>query len=271
MVELSPGGVSLGTSFMDEKALLHLLECPLRSKTLIGATQESVLQSAENTVRWLITEQVAGRAPNARETRDYFDQAGYFQPSDNVSSREYQQLVREGLRACRRLRDLICRCEVLQEVTPYTLVIADVRITGEYAVLRSSRRKKHAFVLYLRNQGIRIKPLIPDVVSFARWLDLANRWTALTNHHWGIESIGVMHYWVNRDLSAEHQPQRAFATKVLLGAASVIQAYPFPVPGEHCKSCPNRACRPDSIEPVDLEGNDRISPLRAPAAKQPVL
>src|SRR4051794_30554883 len=94
---------------------------------------------------------------------------------------------------------------------PYTLPIGDAVITGEYAVLRSSRRKKHAFALYLRHEGIRMKPLVPDVVSFARRLDLANRWMDPANRHWGIESIAVMHYWVSRDLSAEHRPDREFA------------------------------------------------------------
>jgi hypothetical protein len=69
--------------------------------------------------------------------------------------------------ACRRLRDIIWRCEILQPVSPYELPIGEVVITGEYAVLRSSRRKKHAFGLYLRHQGVRIKRLVPDVVSFA--------------------------------------------------------------------------------------------------------
>ena len=85
----------------------------------------------------------------------------------------------------------------------------------------------------------------PDVVSFARWLDLANRWTEPQRRHGGIASIGVMHYWVTRDLSAEHKPDRAFASDVLLGAVGTFMGHPFPVPGEHCLSCPNLACRPD--------------------------
>ena len=60
---------------------------------------------------------------------------------------------REGIRACRRLRDIVWRCEVLQPLSPYTLAIGDVQVAGEYAVLRSSRRKKHAFALYLAASG----------------------------------------------------------------------------------------------------------------------
>jgi len=116
---------------------------------------------------------------------------------------------------------------------------------------------------------MRIKPLVPDVVSFARWLDLANRWTNPANQHWGIESIGVLHYRVSRDLSAEHKTDRGFATDVLLGAVSVVRGTPFPVPGEHCKSCPHRACRPGCIQAASSAVKDeRIS---APAANQPGL
>jgi hypothetical protein len=81
-----------------------------------------------------------------------------------------------GARACRRLPEIIWRCEILQPVTPYQLAIGDVVITGAYAVLRSSRRKKHAFALYLRDGGVKLKRLVLDLVSFARRLDLGDRW-----------------------------------------------------------------------------------------------
>ncbi|MEO8372992.1 MAG: hypothetical protein ABI806_27650 [Candidatus Solibacter sp.] len=151
----------------------------------------------------------------------------------------------QGARACRRLRDIIWRCEVLQPVMPYQLEIGDAMITGRYAVLRSSRRKKHAFALYLRDQGVKIKRLVPDVVSFARLLDLENRCGESANRGWGVQSIGVMNYWVTRDLSAEHKANRQFSTNVLLGAVAVGTGYRYPIPGDHCLSCPTRSCRPD--------------------------
>ena len=83
-----------------------------------------------------------------------------------------------------------------------------------------------------------MKPLVPDVVSFARWLDLANRCTDPANRQWGIESIGVMHYWVTRDLSAEHKPDRGFATDVLLGAVSVVRGIHSPCPGSIASHVP---------------------------------
>jgi hypothetical protein len=40
-----------------------------------------------------------------------------------------------------------------------------------------------------------------------------------------------MHYWVSRDLSAEHRAEYGFSREVLLGAAGVVTGYRFPVPG----------------------------------------
>lgn len=225
--------------------------------------QSPVLGCAESTARWLIAEQLAGRAPTVRETQEVFDQTGYFQPRSDIAPKEYARHVREGIRACHRLRDIVWRCQVLQPVSPYRLTVGGVLITGEYAVLRSSRRHKHAFVLYLRHEGVRMKPLVPDVVSFARWLDLANRWSDPANRQWGIQSIGVMHYWVTRELSAEHKPDRAFATDVLLGAVSAFTGHPFPVPGEHCLSCPTLACRPDCIEAAECS-TAKDEPISSP-------
>ena len=234
-----------------EKELLYRLECPLRWATLYIMQESPILTCAEETVRWLIAEQLGGRVPSAKETLAFFDsewnQTAYFQSKNGIPQKEYQLRLREGVRACRRLRDIVFRCEILQGVTPYELPAGNLIITGEYAVLRSSRRKKHAFALYLRRAGVKIKRLVPNLVSFARRLDLGNRWIDPANRNWGIESVGVMHYWLTGDLSAEHRPDLNFATDVVLGASSAITGSPFPQPGKHCLSCPTRACRPDDL------------------------
>src|ERR1700678_72027 len=181
-----------------------------------------------------------------------------FQGRNDIPQKEYEIRVREGFRVCRRLRDVIWRSEILQPVTPYALLIGGVVITGEYAVLRPSRLKKHAFALYLRHGGMKMRPLIPDVVSFARRLDLSDRWIDTSNHHWAIKSIGVMHYWVARDLAPEPNPDRNFSTDVLLGAVSVATGNPFPLPGDHCLACPTRACRPDELVSLPVSSISRI-------------
>jgi hypothetical protein len=234
-----------------EKALRHRLECPMRSTPFSSILESPLLTCAENTARGLIAEQVGGRAPSADATRDVFDAAWkgtqYFQSRAEIAAKEYETCLREGLRACRRIRDIIFRCDILQPVSSYALAIGDAVIAGEYAVLRSSRRKNHAFALYLRHKGVRIKRLVPDVVSFARRLDLGNRWTGPENHHWKVNSVGVMHYWISSDLSAEHKLDREFAREVLRGAVNVFSGPAFPVPGDHCKLCPTPACRPDDL------------------------
>jgi hypothetical protein len=238
-------------TFINEKALLHCLECPLRSTASSVALESPVLSCSENTARWLIAERFGGRAPSAAATRDVFDSewkgTQYFQARTEIPAKEYEIRVREGIRACRRISDIIFRCEVLQPISPYQLPIGDAVITGEYAVLRSSRRRNHAIALYLRHKGVRIKRLVPDVVSFARRLDLGNRWIDPVNRDWKVNTVGVMHYWITSDLSAEHKLDRVFAAEALRGAVNVFTGPPFPVPGDHCMSCPTRACRPDDL------------------------
>src|ERR1035438_6887854 len=180
-------------TFISEKALLHRLECPLRSAASSSVLESPVLACSENTAGWLIAERVGGRAPSAAATREVFDTewkgTPYFHSRTDIPAKEYEIRVREGSRACRRIRDIVFRCEVLQPLSPYALPIGDAVITGEYAVLRSSRRRNHAFALYLRHKGSRIKRLVPDVVSFARRLDLGNRWTRSEEHTSELQSL----------------------------------------------------------------------------------
>jgi hypothetical protein len=231
---------------INEKKLLACLECPLRGNDT-RIQEPSVLFCAEETARWLMKEQLAGRAPGIKEACDVWEAAwattANCQSKDIIPQQEYNRILRGGIRACRRLSDLVWRCEVLQLVSPYALSIGEAVITGEYAVLRSSRKKRHAFALYLRHGGVKSKPLVPDTVSFVRRLDLGNKWQE--NADWDLDSIGVMHYWLSGDHSAEHRPGRSFANDVVLGAVGVITGNPYPIPGKHCLDCPSRACRPD--------------------------
>jgi hypothetical protein len=56
-----------------------------------------------------------------------------------------------------------------------------------------------------------------------------NRWTDRANL-WGVTSYGVMHYWVTRNLAAEHQPDSRFAANVIGGVAAVVRGLPYPLP-----------------------------------------
>jgi len=136
------------------------------------------LQCAENTARWLIDEIATRRQPTEGDTRDFFDlqwqQTALYESPDAIQ-KEYE----EGVLACSRVRDLIRRCEVLQPVSPYALSLDGITITGEYAVLRSRRRKIKTFIPYahrafqlrvgdFRWELVRPRQVIPDMVTFVR-------------------------------------------------------------------------------------------------------
>jgi hypothetical protein len=227
-----------------ERALLYQIECPLRSDGTSLGPEVPVLECAESAYRWLMSEIVAGRQPTAGGTREYFEaqwqMTKLFQTRDAIPAKRYQRLVMQGVRACARLRDLLWTHEILQPLARYELLVDGVAITGEYAVLLSSRRNNEAFIPYLRHEGVKLRPVIPDVVTYARWLDAAQR---LPLRQRPGRRISVMHYWVSQYLAALHQPDAGFAGQALRGAAAAITGPPYPIAGEHCLACPTRNCR----------------------------
>ncbi len=229
---------------INEKALLYQIECLLRSNGTSSGPEVPVLACAESVYRWLISEIVAGRQPTAGETREYYEaqwqQSELFQNGAAIPAKRYQRLIMQGVRTCRRLRDLLWTHEILQPLAQYELPVDGVTITGEYAVLRSSRRKLEAFIPYLRHEGLKLRPVIPDLVTYARWLDAANR---LPLDEWRVSRIHIMHYWVSQDLTALHQPDTGFASQALRGAVGAITGPPYPIVGEHCLACPTHHCR----------------------------
>jgi len=224
-----------------EKALLSHLQCPLRADGSTSGPESPVLKGAESTLQWLISELASCRLPDIHETHNYYfaTDPDFFR-SHNLPRTEYVRRLDQGVRVCRLLRDILSRCETLQPVERYDLPIGGVMITGEYAIFRSSRRKRQAFALYLRHGGLKVRPLIPDVVSFARFVDFTNR---PADRGWRVDRIGVLHYWIAQKLSALHQPDPEFAANVLRGAVGTISQPPYPRTGEHCLVCPTRNCR----------------------------
>jgi hypothetical protein len=240
-------------TFVTEKALLSHLECSLRTHGANFGPESPVLDCAEKTYYWLIQEIAAGRQPTAGETRDFYDvswqQTAYFQSRDTVPTKLYNRRLREGLRACFRIRDLLWTHEILQPVSRYELIVDGITIVGEYAALCSSRRKNHGFIPYLRHKGLRIRPVIPDIVTFARWVDASKR---LPLNQWGVKRLAVMHFWVSQNLAAEYLPNSEFARQSLRGAVGTVSGPPYPRTGEHCLSCPTRNCR-ESVQYVPHE------------------
>lgn len=209
---------------MAEKALLSASQCA----SLVGGSriipELPILIAAEKTAAWLIDDIAHGRNPTAADTRRFFEthwQHAYSHSQDTLAPEDCTTQLRQIPHACWRLREIIWSREILQPVLPYRLTVDDIAITGAYAVLRSSRRKRHAYVLYLREGGVKRRPLIPDVISFARWLDLQNRWAEISSE-WRIKTIGILHYWVTTDTSLEHRPDPEVAKQVLVDAVAAL-------------------------------------------------
>lgn len=196
---------------VNEKALLDAFGMPSVEPA------SPMLTSAEKTAAWLIDEIARGRNPSAADTRSLFEM--HWQPAvsaqdGELSAQDYTAQLLQIPHACWRIREVIWSREILQPMLPYKLTINGITITGEYAILRSSRRKRHAYVLYLRDAGVRRRPLVPDVLSCARWLDLHDRWAGVSNQ-WKVSSAGVLHYWVTTDFAAEHKPDIESARQAL--------------------------------------------------------
>ena len=187
--------------------------------------ESPLLIAAEETAAWLIDETDHGRYPGARHTWKVFEdhwERAFPKSAGVMSSKDYCEQLQQIPHACCRLRDLIWPREVLQPVRPYKLIVDGVTITGQYAVLRSARRRKHAQIIYLRHSGERRRPLIPDTLSTARWLYIDARWAQVASA-WQINSIGVLHYWIaNADFAAEHKPDVASAKQMLVHAVSAL-------------------------------------------------
>lgn len=210
---------------MAEKALLSASQCA----SLVGGSriipESPILPAAEKTAACLIDDIVHGRNPTAADTRRFFEthwQQAYSHSQDTLAPEDYVTQLQQIPHACWRLRDIIWTREILQPVRPYRLTVDGLTIKGEYAVLRSSRRKRHAYVLYLREGGVKRRPLVPDVISFARWLDLQNRWAEISSE-WRIKTIGILHYWVTTDTSLEHRPDLDNARQVVTNAVAALR------------------------------------------------
>jgi len=81
------------TGCIHENDLSYGLECPLRATGSTTVPKSPVLDCAENSARWLIAEQLAGRAPTVRETQEVFDQTGYFQPQNDIVPQESESAL----------------------------------------------------------------------------------------------------------------------------------------------------------------------------------
>jgi hypothetical protein len=188
------------------------------------------------------------RVPGASEVRELYERAWNeavgFDP-------DLRTPPRSGLAVCRRLRDILLRYEIQQPVTKYILNLGRATISGEYAVVVDSKRRKDGlFVLRWRHKAERVaRQLIQsvDVVNYARWLHLRN----IETHEL---DLGVLNLaldadesWIER-ISGEKLVRRSLSFLV----ESIVGDQGFPSTGEHCRSCQTNACQPRNNSLVDL-------------------
>jgi hypothetical protein len=209
-----------------EKDLLGATQAQSQLEIPVTTPESPLLACSESTAAWLIGQISRGIYPTASETREFFEcqwnRTPYFRPMGTAWPLKYANDLAQIPRACRRLRDILWGHEILQPPRPYQLRIDGVIISGRTTVLRSSRSRKHAHLLYLRFRGVRRRPLVPDVVSFARALDIHTRWGDVSRE-WGIDSYGVLHYWVESDFGEEHRPAIEVARQVVRDAVAAIR------------------------------------------------
>lgn len=214
-------------TFISEQRLLELAAGIQQPGFSSAASESPILLCAKMTASWLIGEIARGRNPSAAETRTYFEEhwakTSEAQPRDAAAMRTYITRLSQIPHACWRLREILWTREILQPVLPYELNVGGAIIIGEYTVLRSSRRRRHAHVLYLRDGGIKRRPLVPDLVSFARGLDISRNGPELFRD-WDVSTVGILHYWTADDICLEHRPDPDLAPQLLSQAVEKLQA-----------------------------------------------
>jgi hypothetical protein len=103
--------------FINEKALLYRLACPIRSNGSNTVQDSPVLVCAENTGRWLIAERFAGRAPTVSETREFYD-IEWKQTAYSQSRAALHQ--RHTFFACGKVHGRAGGCAILSGVTKFS-------------------------------------------------------------------------------------------------------------------------------------------------------
>jgi hypothetical protein len=158
---------------LTEEALVAAVQCPMRARAGDAPARSPVLESAEEVFAWLFRERFDGRWPDVKETLGLFDELRHKTEWYRVNAAP-PMTAREGLAAlhsCGRLMRLFYRLEAIP--ARHALCFPDRGRINQREVCRDALDEaKRALIIYLRDGGIRMKPLVPDLISFARGLDL---------------------------------------------------------------------------------------------------
>ena len=134
----------------------------------------------------------------------------------------------------RRLHDLVSFNEILWPTSIYRLDFGVAVIEGDMTVVKAkSRLSLPPRLIRLRSNKIKT-PMIPDIVSLARWL--------FGLRESGFLSCVVHNYGLTGETSSseEFTEQRA-QTWLAAAIQNWVTSKVYPSPGDHCKDC-RRPC-----------------------------
>jgi hypothetical protein len=153
-----------------ERILEERLLCSLRVTNMAAIDRDPALICVEHCAEWLFDETIHGHSTTLHDLHEVFDhhwkQTRFFKETASANPKLYNRVILAASRGLRRLRDILCQCEIIQPIEDYHLDLGGVTITGRYSILRSARAKRRAIILYLRNDDAPRKPLAAECRLF---------------------------------------------------------------------------------------------------------
>jgi hypothetical protein len=119
----------------------------------------------------------------------------------------------------------------------YRLRIGGTEVAGEYAVIRD-RKDAAPLMLRLRHDPHKFRTAAPDLMDVARVVHASRSGI--------IDGIATVYgYWINTDFSSVRQLDPNACVRYLEDAiAAMNRPMVYPVPGDHCRTCPSMSCLP---------------------------
>lgn len=215
---------------VNEFDLMRWVRCPLYLARN-GYTQEpadiaAVSAAAEDLLRWITRQAFEYTIPDLNDVRGRADAffRKYYTGTMTLS------VARRLIRISRRLHELVLLNDVLWPAGSYELDFGDARIEGTVTVVKSnSKLSLPPRIIRLRNHTIK-PPVIPDIVSLARWL--------FGQRESGYSTCVVYNYSLTGDTTSSDTFTESSAQTMLNSAVNNwIGNRLYPIPGNHCWGC----------------------------------
>ena len=219
---------------VNEFDLMKWVRCPLYLARN-GYSQEpadiaAVAAAAEDLLGWITRQAFEYTIPDLHDVRGRADAffRKYYTGAMTCS------VARRLIRISRRLHDLVLLNTVLWPAGSYELDFGEARIEGTLTIIKSnSKLSLPPRIIRLRNHTIK-PPIIPDIVSLARWL--------FGQRESGYPTCVVYNYSLTGDTSSSDTFTESMAQTSLKSAVSNWFGKRIgPIPGSHCGGC-QRPC-----------------------------